>query len=79
MKRNGPQAAPKEWPAQPFIEITGLTLVSHFARKVKANALTAAIAINEGLTDRQADTWAIRCGYHPAEIWPDWFEKGLNP
>jgi hypothetical protein len=25
-----------------------------------------------GLTERQADGWATRCGLHPLEVWPDW-------
>lgn len=27
----------------------------------------------------QADRWAVRLGFHPAELWPDWstFEAGL--
>lgn len=25
-----------------------------------------------GLTERQADELAVRCGFHPAEVWPDW-------
>lgn len=27
-----------------------------------------------GLTDRQADHFAIVAGLHPAEIWPTWFD-----
>lgn len=26
-----------------------------------------------GLTDRQADRWAVRLGLHPAWVWPTWF------
>lgn len=26
-----------------------------------------------GLNDRQADHAAVSAGYHPAEIWPDWY------
>ena len=25
-----------------------------------------------GLTAEQADELAVRCGLHPAEVWPDW-------
>ncbi|CAB5217700.1 hypothetical protein UFOVP209_6 [uncultured Caudovirales phage] len=71
--------APRIWPIEPLLDITGITRFTHLARAVRANGVTASSALNEGLTDRQADNWAIRCGYHPAEIWPEWFEKGLNP
>lgn len=30
------------------------------------------------LTDVQADRWAIRCGYHPTQVWPDWDQAGLT-
>lgn len=26
----------------------------------------------------QADQIAVRLGFHPAEIWPDWFDKSLE-
>ncbi len=29
------------------------------------------------LSVRQADLWAVRFGFHPCEVWPDWF--GWNP
>jgi len=25
-----------------------------------------------GLTEAQADEWAIRCGIHPGDVWPRW-------
>jgi hypothetical protein len=28
-----------------------------------------------GLTSRQADHCAVRLGYHPAELWPEWWHK----
>ena len=27
---------------------------------------------SSGLTAAQADVLAMRCGLHPAEVWPDW-------
>lgn len=27
----------------------------------------------EGLTPDQAERLAVRCGFHPAEVWPDWY------
>jgi len=26
----------------------------------------------KGLTDELADRLAVRAGYHPAEVWPEW-------
>ncbi len=30
------------------------------------------------LTDQQADRWAVRCGWHPEQVWPGWCEAGLR-
>ena len=30
------------------------------------------------LTDVQADHWALRCGWHPDHVWPDWSAAGLR-
>lgn len=38
---------------------------------VRASSAAIAIARQEGLTVAQADTWANRAGYHPAEVWGD--------
>ena len=27
---------------------------------------------NSGLKEPIADEWAIKCGYHPAQVWPRW-------
>jgi hypothetical protein len=27
-----------------------------------------------GLTERQADHYAVRAGFHPSDIWPSWFD-----
>lgn len=34
-------------------------------------------AIRAGLTDLQADRWAIALGLHPLEVWPDWIDVVL--
>ena len=44
-------------------------------RAVGASGTTWAHALLNGLTDRQADRWAIRLGYHPIEIWPTWCDE----
>lgn len=32
-------------------------------------------ALRTGITIHTADKWAIRLGYHPTEIWADWYQK----
>ena len=36
-------------------------------------------AAEEGLTDLEADRWAVACGLHPSQVWPRWDEHGLGP
>jgi len=31
-----------------------------------------------GLTDTTADRWAIKAGFHPAQVWPAWIDAGLS-
>jgi hypothetical protein len=35
-------------------------------------------AYRDGLTDRQADRWAVRCGLHPFEVWPDMLDAAIE-
>lgn len=30
------------------------------------------------ITMTQADNFAAQCGYHPAEIWPEWFDLAYD-
>jgi len=34
--------------------------------------------LQDELSDAVADRWAIRCGYHPEQVWPGWTEAGLR-
>jgi hypothetical protein len=43
---------------------------------VSGTDLTTAARV--GLTDRQADHWAIALGSHPALVWPGWDDAGLT-
>jgi hypothetical protein len=74
----GPKAQPKRWPAEPLMRFLDLDNCSQLMRAVRCNGTVARVAINEGLTDRQADTWACRHSHHPIEIWPDWFDPYLK-
>lgn len=56
------------WPLGPLANLVG----SHRAC-VAASTTPKAIRAAGGLTDRQADRAAVRCGYHPSEVWPEWF------
>jgi hypothetical protein len=36
-------------------------------------------AMRNGLRWSQADVWAIRAGFHPSEVWPEWLDVGDQP
>jgi len=74
----GPKAQPKRWPAEPLMRVIGVTNASQLMRAVRCNGTVARVAIDQGLTDRQADNWACRQLHHPIDIWPDWFDPYLK-
>ena len=74
MKR-GQKPKPCLWPAQPLIDAAEHLNVPVVPRAVGASGTTWTHALHNGLTDRQADRWAIRLGYHPIEIWPTWCDE----
>lgn len=42
------------------------------ARRLGINARQVHRWRKTGLTVHQADVLAVRAGFHPAEVWPDW-------
>jgi hypothetical protein len=65
------------WPIAPLLELTKLT--AHGLRKqARIHSTVYNNAAENGLTDRQADTWSIRCGLHPAMVWLGWIDAGLS-
>jgi hypothetical protein len=60
--------AGRRWPLQPLLDACRLTpavLAAHL--HVGGNAVT--LAGRQGLSDRQADRWATRVGFHPLLVW----------
>jgi hypothetical protein len=62
---------PRLFPLRPLLDAAELT-ESALARHVHANGTAIRMAAAAGCTVSEADRWAVRCGFHPAEIWPDW-------
>jgi len=62
------RAAGTRWPLQPLLDACQL---SHrdLAGHVGAGRHTVAVAATRGLSDDQADRWAIRLGFHPLIVW----------
>jgi hypothetical protein len=56
------------WPLRPLLDACGLTATA-MARRLGIGGATISRAARHGLSDHQADEWAIRLGFHPLMIW----------
>jgi hypothetical protein len=66
------------WPLAPLLAASGLSR-RDLAAEVGITPRSVARAAAEGLSDRSADRWAIRLGFHPLTVWGwDWVTAGLN-
>lgn len=81
---NGPRRAmcvqvPHRWPLGPLVAMTGQKDPGEINRALQRETNELRRAAEFGLTDDQADRWAIRAGYHPAQVWgPEWIDAGLS-
>jgi len=66
---------PRRWPLAPLEAVTRTT---NLAKTLGVDLTLVAAARDLGMTDSQADRWAIRLGHHPGSIWSDWFDAGLT-
>jgi hypothetical protein len=67
------------WPLHPLLEACthaagrdprrAVLTPGGFARWFGISGSAVLAAARDGLSDRQADQWATRAGYHPASIW----------
>jgi hypothetical protein len=62
------------WPVAPLERLAG----GYKALERLAGGGNVARARRDGLTDRQSDQWATRCGYHPEVVWPGWAAAALR-
>lgn len=76
----------RRYPLEPLATAAGITLqtrgggnqpgqpqgLSLLALQLGISHRRARRARSEGITETQADTWAIRLGLHPTNVWPDW-------
>jgi hypothetical protein len=56
------------WPLRPLLDASGLTATA-LGRRLGVGGATVTRAAQHGLTDQQADEWAIRLGLHPLMVW----------
>lgn len=66
----------QRWPTKPLVDAVGG--IEKANRMLDAGNLHR--ATQTGLTDTQADHWALRCGLHPLEVWGwAWVDAALRP
>jgi Bacterial regulatory proteins, gntR family len=56
------------WPLQPLLDACDVT-PARLALLVGVAVEAVREAARCGLSDTQADLWAVRAGYHPVEVW----------
>jgi lambda repressor-like predicted transcriptional regulator len=72
-------AAPfqRRYPFGPVIERSGCRSVAAVAQKTGFPLRTVQRWAHLGVTDNYADRLAVRLGFHPSEIWPEWFPQEI--
>jgi hypothetical protein len=70
------------WPLTALLSASGLSRHS-LGSQLRLAGHTLRTASRRGLSDLQADRWAVRLGLHPAEVWgASWYdgsEEGSGP
>ena len=63
----------QRWALRPLLDACGLTGLAGLAAELGVSRDVVTAAGRRGLSDRQADEWAIRVGWHPLLVWGwDW-------
>lgn len=60
------------YPLEPLAARSGLPR-HQLAIRINASNLSMHRYERDGLTIWQADRFAVRLGFHPANVWPDWW------
>ena len=72
-------STPRPYPLQPLLDAAGITR-SQLQKRTKTSGADMCKSGREGCTLSQADRWAVRCGFHPIEVWQDlWIDEGISP
>lgn len=63
----------RPFPIAPLLTLSRASSLSELCLMVGARKTAVSTAAAEGLTDTQADRWAVALGFHPSEVWPSWW------
>lgn len=64
----GRPAGLRLFPLAPLLERSGFSQGA-LADRAGVDRRTVCRKVHEGLTEAQADVWAVRCGLHPSAVW----------
>ena len=53
---------------------TGIETVRELSELLGISLAVARKRMERGVTEYQADGFAVTLGFHPVEVWPEWFE-----
>lgn len=72
-RRPGPTPGPR-YPLGPLRALMGSPNLCQVARLTGFHRRQVARWLNDGLTEHQADAAAVAAGFHPASVWPEWWD-----
>lgn len=65
------------YPLQALLDATGFSM-AELRRRCPMNGSVYRNAVTRGLLPDQADRWAVACGLHPFEVWPEMADHALS-
>ena len=68
----------RRWPLAPLVEAMRRRGSANPTYELGIGGEVWKRATAHGLTDATADRWAVRAGWLPWEVWPDWIDAGLS-
>lgn len=68
----------RRFPVEPLLERADCPNLVQLAHRLGVHRQQVAQYRSRGLSERQADRVAIALGFHPIEIWPDYWDDVLD-
>jgi hypothetical protein len=62
------------YPLKPLMDAARIPSMVALRRLFPMNGTDYRRVLDEGLSEWQADRWAVKLGLHPGMVWPQWFD-----
>lgn len=66
---------PRPFPFAALLAVAEGASLNQLAMRIGVRQSTLSRALVAGCTDEQADRWAVALGFHPSEVWPEWYPE----